>query len=354
MKKVLVLQSSIPEYRVPFFNGMAEKYDLTVGFTDKFENGESFHFQTIKLDTIRIKSLKFVPFLFRICKQYDAVMFSPDLHCVSYCLLPLLPFRKFKTIAFTIGLRCSYTRAFDLERKHEFLDHLLFWILQKSEACLFYMRENLKFWKNKLDSRKMFFTNNTVQVIDIRGAVPVSKTDLLFIGSLYREKGIIELLDAYSELKEDVSLPHLHLVGGGAERKMIEEFIEKKGLSTIITLHGPIYDEKLLASFFQKSLACISPRQAGLSVLKSFGYGVPFITMHNGITGGERLNIIDGKNGVIYNKREDLKDIIVDITLNREKYIAMGRAAMEFYYKNTTMTNMIKQGILSIEYALKQ
>ena len=38
--------------------------------------------------------------------------------------------------------------------------------------------------------------------------------------------------------------------------------------------------------------------QAGLAVLQSMAFGVPFITKRNAISGGEKYNIVDENNGI--------------------------------------------------------
>lgn len=42
---------------------------------------------------------------------------------------------------------------------------------------------------------------------------------------------------------------------------------------------GGVYNDEELVSYFEKAIICIFPDQAGLSVLKSIGYGVPYV-MH--------------------------------------------------------------------------
>mgnify|MGYP006118466939 FL=1 len=83
------------------------------------------------------------------------------------------------------------------------------------------------------------------------------------------------------------------------------------------------------------------------------GYGVPFVTRENSITGGERLNIANNVNGVLYNSPEELVDIISNSFLNKQEYIEMGRNAKEYYMSNATPKHMVNGFIEAINYSTK-
>jgi len=94
----------------------------------------------------------------------------------------------------------------------------------------------------------------------------------------------------------------------------------------------------------------ISPDQAGLTVLQSFGYGVPFVTHKDAITGGERLNIVNGENGILFDSFDEITDIIKDCSQNPEKYIEMGKNAKKYYNENRTINHMVSGFIDAIDF----
>ena len=117
-------------------------------------------------------------------------------------------------------------------------------------------------------------------------------------------------------------------------------------------MHGPIYDESLLAQKYAKALVCVSPTQAGLTVPKSMGYGVPVITRRDAITGGELYHITSDENGILYDKDEDLVLILKQVIGNPEFAKTMGRKAKDYYQNNATPRHQAQGVIAAIEFAL--
>jgi glycosyltransferase involved in cell wall biosynthesis len=353
--KVLLLQSTLSRYNVSVYKIIAETVDLSVAYTIKNECEDEVPFNILKLNYKKICGLFFITGdFYGICSKYDVVIFLADMHHFSYCSLPFIR-RKYKVIPWTIGIRSSYTRPYDLDRKKNFIDRLYGIILNRSDAMIFYMENAKRFWGNILDQKKIFIAPNTVEVFPVENIGDEQKNRIIFIGSLYKEKEIYELINAYIEAKQGFNsnnILFLDVIGEGEEYQNIKTFIEGHGLSDYIFLHGPIYNEKDLAKFFAKSLLCISPAQAGLSVLKSMGYGVTFVTRTNAITGGERLNIIDKQNGLLYSSKEELVSIVKDASENPGRYIMMGLNAKEYYNSFFTTNHMAKGFIDAVNYVI--
>ena len=175
----------------------------------------------------------------------------------------------------------------------------------------------------------------------------------MFIGELYAQKGVDVLIEQYSlAYQKDTGIPNLLLVGDGAERESLEKLVKDKGLSDKIKFLGKITDHDALKGIFESSYICISPRQAGLSVLKSMAYGVPFVTVENAITGGEIFNIENKKTGLVLKNENEIKNVILDCSKNSDTYYEMGMRAREFYYKHRTMKQMVDVFDEAIQYAL--
>ena len=350
--KVIFLQDTVLHYRVATFNEIAKEVDFTIAYCNRNEAKGICLF-----DTFRFKKHKIGPFYFadkslrEKCKEYDVVCFMPDLHIVTFCMIPFRS-HKYKTVCWGVGMRASYTKQYDVNRKHEILDRIFAKIMNASDACAVYMPKTLDFWTDtQLNKNKCFVAINTVPVESIN--IRKDRTDFLFVGTLYKKKGVDVLISSFYEASKRVKdMPFLHIVGKGPEREDIEKQVRELGLQEKVIFHGPIYDEKELCKLFEKSVLCISPNQAGLSVPKSMGYGVAFVTRKDAVTGGEITHIVNGETGVLYDKDSDLIEIMVESINTPEKYISIGISAYDYYNANATPKHMANGALNAIYYAM--
>lgn len=353
MAKVLILNGTISDYRVSTLNHIAQKHKLVIVYFLKDDTVANCEFEKIKLDYRKVGPFYIIKGLDRLCKGFDVVIFPPDAHQISYCLLPFKPTR-FKTISWGIGFRCSYEHPYLPYRKHGIVDFVNHCILSASDANLFYMPTAREFWKNtSLNLNKTFIATNTT-VIEEMEFRPELKKDFLFVGTLYKKKGVDLLLQAFNEAVSSVETDiKLHIVGKGDERAALENYVMEHHLQDKVIFHGPIYDEKALSKLFQQSLLCFSPTQAGLSVPKSMGYGVPFVTRKDAITGGEIYHITPNENGIVYERNEELLPIMREAMSNPAKFVDMGRKAKDYYNQHATVAHMAKGVLDAIDYVLK-
>lgn len=354
---VLLIQESLVYYRIPVYKLISERVNLTIGYTDGNDASLEDDLNVIKFNKITVFGLHFIKNGFtKLCKNYDVVIIMSDLHYVSYCILPFLK-RTYKVIPWTIGIRASYTKRYDFTRKKDFLDIVFLKIMQNSDAVIFYMEQPKLFWKKKIDHKSIFIAHNTVKVLDVDLTFQIKdKKSILFLGTLYKEKKIYELIEAFIKAKRSfVKKPFftLDIIGAGEELENINKLVSDNNLEDSIILHGAVYDEKVLASFFNKAILCVSPDQAGLSVVKSMGYGVPFVTRSTAITGGEKFNIRNSVNGLFYDDELELKQIIVDAFNNPDVFLEMGKRAIEHYKSKATIENMANNVLKAIKFSLQ-
>lgn len=351
--KILILQNELSAYNVPVYNEISNHYDLTVGYYLNDKSNQICLFKKHLFSVRRFKSMVIVKGVVRFAKDFDLVCIAPNMHVINYCFMPYLR-RKFKVVNWSIGFRASYLHPYKTRRKHTFLDKIFQSILTHCDASIFYMEKAKEFWKGtSLDMNRVFIAPNTtaVEPIDI---IPEKKQNLLFVGTLYREKGLLNLLNSVKEVVEKgIENVHLIIIGDGECRKELEDFVRKHQLSDNVCFTGSVFNEIELSRYFSEALLCISPNQAGLTCPKSMGYGVPFVTSVNAITGGEIFHITPNKNGLLYSEDKELTTIVEDACKNPRKYIQMGYAARDYYNKNATIKHMASGAMAAFKFALE-
>jgi glycosyltransferase involved in cell wall biosynthesis len=350
--KVLLIQQVIPSYRVPIFNLLAESVDLTV----VYESGavpDAARFSVKKADIYHIPRVGKVyrGGLRRLTQGYDIVINSYDTPVYAVKRLGQLKRRGFGLVHWGIGVSASYSSHFDAAGADQTFYNS---ILQASDACLFYSDYPVKkYTALGWPSEKLFTAPNTVFVQP--DDVLRERNTLLFLGSLYPQKGFDELLEQYLlAYQENPRVPKLVIIGDGSQRARIGNWIREHGLSDRITLAGAIFDDAVLGQYFASGIACVSSNQAGLTVLKSMGCGVPYITRRDAITGGEIFNIHDRVDGVLYDKPEELKGVLLDLTEHPETYMLYGNKARAHYEATRKPQDMVNGFLSAIEYAARQ
>jgi hypothetical protein len=350
-EKIILFNPAIPHYRLFIYKKINTIYDLTICHGGDFIDNVDFK-------QIIIKNFKFGPFIyffnitFKFLNNFGVVITDGNLRNINYYLFQLNPFRKYKVISWTIGVSASYKNQYD---KNKGLDFLRVFLFNKNDALLFYSIYPYNKYKNIINNDKIFIANNTVENPNILLNECITKDSIIFIGTLYKEKNIFNLLYAYFNLyKINNNLYNLFIIGDGDLYNEIDQFIINNKLNHKIFLLGKISNNLTLSKYFQRSFACISPGQAGLSVLTSFSFGVPFITKFDAITGGEIFNIINLYNGIIYLEDYDLQIILNDIKINSKKYLIMGENASIYYSTKCCPDLMIESVNNAIKYVLNQ
>jgi len=330
--KVIIIDNELMLYRIPIFNLLAQTdgIELTVAHSGNLLQGKTnLLFEEKILDTYSLSRFVFYKKdLFKYLQSFDVVIASYEIRRLSLMFLPLYKHRKFKIIFWGIGVRGSYAHRLGATNVW---DTIRFYFAKNADALIFYSHFPIQIYKNKgFDSKKLFIANNTVQVSDKLENKTFHRDRIIFVGSLYKEKKIYQLLKSYQAVyNRNPSIPCLDIVGDGDEMKAIQDYIKTNSLSSKIILHGAIFNEEKLEELFKHAIVSISPDQAGLSVLKSMAYGVPFITHKNAITGGERFNIKHKINGILFESFNEIESIIEDIILNPSFYLKMGENAKQ-------------------------
>jgi glycosyltransferase involved in cell wall biosynthesis len=342
--KTIIIQKHIPNYRYVFFELLSKRVDLTVIHSDPTFNEKDVGF---KVKFIPIKSFLFLEIQYGLLKfisiekpNYLVVMM--DLHFLHVLLLGIVNVLRLKIIWWG-----PWITNFNLSNR------IRLYFMSKYPSILYSERHKTEFVNKNIDPNKLFVSNNTIGVSTRAKSFKYNTKDtILFIGSLNERKGLIETLKIFKNIINCIPKKIIFtIIGDGEMKHKIEHFIKiNPVLKTRVFLKEKITNSEQLNIFFNRSLISISMNQAGLSVLHSFANGVPFLTLENSISGGEKWNIINNINGYLCANNTEFKDKLSYYVNNPQICIQMGENAYKYYNTKATPELMVTNFLKSFQY----
>jgi len=339
MKKVLIIYPYHHHYRTDFFNSLSNKFDLTVlhsGFTSFEEKHSNIKFKEIIITKYKIGPFIVRPSLFKFTEGYDYYIILSDLRWISSILFFLFNYKKHKLILWGNWFTNS-----------KISNQLRVMLAKKAFSNIFYHQKTKnEFVKSGIKKNICFVANNTIHVDQNLSDFNEKRNKILVVGSLNSRKRINLLIMSFIKIHKLIPHVTLDIIGSGDQMEYL------KGIANLnenIIFHGRIENKQILSKFYNKAICEVSPMQAGLSVLQSLGFGVPFITHKHAITGGEIYNIIDGFNGFLFDShKKNLSDIILNLCNNKKLIIEMSKNSKIYYNSFCTNENMVNGFIDSI------
>lgn len=182
--------------------------------------------------------------------------------------------------------------------------------------------------------------------IDIRGVIPVScgidrrnytpdltprtENRVLFVGRLTTEKGIDVLLRAFARLDPALKTT-LDIVGGGDQRKTLEQLAEQLGVADHVTFHGHASEEDLRHLYTRASvfaIASIAELQS-IATMEAMASGLPVVAA-NAVALPHLVH--DGENGYLFEpgNDEEMAARLTDVlTASPEERLRMQQASLD-------------------------
>lgn len=331
--KLAILYGPLLHYRVALFEALCDRYEVTV-FTPSFDGRrDGLRFEVRIFPARRIGPFQYQPGL-RGCLsrgKFDACVVFFDvahLDTLATVFFPVSP------RTFCWGIWLTGRRV---------VDRLRLSAIVRSEAALFYCYRHLEEVAARgVDRANLYVAPNTITVPVAKICTATDARDsILFVGSFSARKGLDRLLRVFAKaLPELPASVKLILVGDGPEKPKLRVLAERLGIANRIETPGLVSDPAALAPYYARAMVSVSLSQAGLSVLQSMGFGVPFLTLQGSVSGGETLNIIDGVNGMIVaDDDESIAAALVTSTTDSLRAAAMGAAARDHYLRYATIEN---------------
>lgn len=344
-----ILDHKLMSYRVPFFKQL---YENGISVTICHIGSHKVIKSSDAIKEILLKEKRIFKFEYRTLPKlsnYDIVVHMQNLRILNFWLLTLSPFRKYKLIHWGIGV----SSAKGLFLKKNIISRMRNFLASFASAQMLYSEFPLPLFSKKV-KQKTFIAHNTVYNPEFQDYSGHKKNSFLFIGSLNKRKGLEDLLGAFAKMgKKSGRELKLIIIGDGEEKERLKKLSVSLQINDIVEFKGRINDQEIKEGYFASAIASVSPKQAGLSVLESFSYGIPFICYKNAISGGEHLNIVDNKNGFLVESQEELSRVLLNLEGNRRLARELGHNAYLFYKERRQMKDMVNSFRKAFEYVLK-
>lgn len=350
--KVLLLTNTIPHYRESIYSGLAEKVDLTIitNSTIKEQENKKYIHRTIPFK--KKGPFYFHSDLYNTAQKFDVVIVMFDISWLSYMNLVLRKKRSYKIILWGIGV--STKSGFGKESS-QIIEKARYFIARRADSLLFYSEFPVnRYLERGVKESNIFIAHNTIKCDYIYKHVENRVRDtFLFVGTLYPSKKIDILLESFKRVHKQIpNYIKLKIIGKGSESEFVKTWIAENEMSDRVFLEGEKRGREL-EEYFERALATISPGQAGLAVLESFSYGVPFVTSSDAITGGERLNIKNGETGYLFDSEKDLDSLLLDM-VSDPKSDSFYENIYNYYREKRQPSNMVDGIYKAIKHVVNE
>lgn len=368
MKKVVIIQKSLPKYRDEFFNLLRIellKEDIRLVLL----YGKANSLDALKQDEtvlawgniISNKQIKIgkVNLLWQPCLKYlsnsDMVIVEQANKLVLNYLLILL--RKFISPQI-----CYWGHGRNLKESNSNWKNKLKCNLLKKCDWWFAYTEGVKHFliQRNYPENKITVVQNAIETYQLKKVYSeITRSELnelknqlgvfsekvgIFCGSMYYEKRLDFILQTCYRIKTKIPDFHMIFIGSGNDSYIVSE---ASIIFNWIHYVGPKFGHERV-KYFKLSSFQMMPGAVGLGILDSFALETPIITTNQNSHGPEIEYLENEKNGIISNNNiDDYSKAVVDLLLNGKHYDMINncKQSAEKYTVETMVANF-KKGIL--------
>jgi L-malate glycosyltransferase len=320
MKKVLIIEAQMKEYRAPFYALLYEALrrdgvHLTVAYSDPPPSDvQKNDTCELPLDYSRkIRSywlwpnrLLYQPLIGRALGSDLVIVDQGNRFLLNHVLLPLscLGLRRVAFWGLGENLQAGQLGISEWYRRKT-LNWASWWFAYTKGTARYLEAQGVPSWKmtavqNSVDTRgirehmKLFTAQDRAALRGELG-IPTPAPVGIFCGMLDRVKSVPFLIESSRMIKKRVPDFHLIIVGGGPEK----EYVERQARDCAwIHMMGPRFGKEK-AEFMAISQAFLLPGRVGLAVLDAFAGGLPLITTKLPIHGPEIEYLEENVNGLM-------------------------------------------------------
>lgn len=377
MKKVLIAhQSTIPHYRVAFYNALERlrpdnwRFDVAFDpseltsprFFKEPLRREDIHFSVLEINTLMIKvfdkKISYQTFWSR-AGQYDLVIVENALNNITYPLSQMHQLRGVKFAYWGHGKDREIESPKGLKWVGEKLKLKL---VRRADGYFAYTMGVKKYLEMQgISGSKIYVVNNTIDIDEQRRAFNrwypqrrmirqdlgvEDKKVLLFVGRFTPNKRLDFLLEAFSCLRNIDTNFILLLVGDGEIRTTASDGISVLGSIINLDRLAPIYVASDIFTF---------PGSVGLASLQALCYDLPVVTIDS-LQHKPEIEYLSAKNSLIlskYSTPQDYAQAVLDLCNTPSHLESLRRNAWPSI-RHLTIDKMAERFITGIEDILQK
>lgn len=369
MKKVVILNIILPQYRTDFFNLLKE-----VLLKDNIEleiiYGKEKSVNSLKKDEVDIEWAKYIPnktikigkakLIWQSClsdiKDADLVIVeNANKLLLNYYLIFTRRFSKYKFAFWGHGRNLQdHINSLPNKFKYLFLNKCDWWfgytnLTKKILLSKNYPLNRITVVQNAIDTsglKKYYSEIKDAELIDLQNELGINgSVNAVYCGALYPEKNFDFILETCYRVKREIPNFHMIFMGSGIES---EKIIAASRSHNWIHYVGSKFGNDRV-KYFKISKVQLMPYYLGLGIVDSFALETPIITTSNSFHGPEIDYLDNGKNGIITTDNIEDYSLKVVEALKNDSYLKLIDGCKSSAEKITLemMVDNFKEGVLS-------
>ena len=323
-RSVVVVQTIIPDYRMPFVDELGDRLGdrllLVSGdedWTHDVRHSDGAPAFRIQNRYVAGRQLLWQSGVLRPAFEADVAVVSLNPRIVSnWIVIGARRLRRRRTLVWghawpRKGPGSRTDRVRDIMRRF-------------ADAVIVYTEREAKDLRARRPTQEVTAAPNALyRMNEMVPADSVHPTDFLYVGRLNSSKKPGLLLEAFRlaspSMPDDVRLV---FIGTGPLQNDLTERVVALGLESRVSLLGHVSDVGELRQAYSSAIASVSPGYVGLSLIQSLGNGVPMLIARDEPHAPEIEAIVEGENGWFFDSDspEALASLLTAIAAQRTSW----------------------------------
>ncbi len=328
MKTLTILQTATPDYRKKVFQtikkNLGDNFSLFSGmgyFENSITTDKTIDFlKPVKNHYFFNRKFLFQTGMFKETLTSDVLVLELNPRIISHWILLL--FRKLNARKTVL-----WGHAWPRKGKNSKSDFLRHFMRILGDEIIVYTKKQARELQEKMPSKKITAAPNAfLYKHEMEASTPPEQelTDIIYVGRLTKTKKIKLLTEAFiASISILPTNTNLILIGEGKEKQTLQNLVIENKLEHRIKIIGGIFDAENLKKYYAKSLFSVSPGYAGLSIIQSFGFGVPMLISKDENHAPEIEAVIENENSIYFETgdKNDLSKKMTNFFQHKEHWL---------------------------------